>query len=285
MDQKSEKFQIKAVISKSVVQTSGHKGKILLASMLQFLAFFVVLMLTRSYFLSLAVYAIFIPGQIKFLMNLSDSKVESVFALGKNWLTTILIAFAFAFVSEIGFLALIFPAIIFWANYGMVFSVSNNGADVKQNFDDAKARVKGHRGKMATIYLIFLLIFALFAGFGMLVTWLFSLFMPMLTVQSEFCVFFTAPAFCHFGALLGLCLFLIFAMPVVLLTVTNCGGAIASDRLLAESKKQTKDDTTDVDGNSIFEDEQKTDDESKGQDSDDKNDNDGDDGNSEQYIF
>ena len=237
---KEKKLSLNNVISNSVEALKGNYKRVIAVSIMQYMIFLITYLLTYSFMISFAVYALFVPSTFLFLSDLQNAKAEWVFKIGKSLATAILISFLFVFVFGVGLVLLIFPAVIFFANYGLVFEEAKNGdKDVLAAFKSAKERVKGYRGKMALLCLTFLLLLILFVGFGILIAWLFSLFMPALTIYSSFIFsFVNIPLFYYIGSFLGISLFLIFVMPFGFVTVSKMKEAIEQDRLHQEELKQ-----------------------------------------------
>lgn len=237
---KEKKFSLNSVISNSVEALKGNYKKVLAVSIMQYMVFFITYFLTTSFLISFAVYALFVPSTFLFLSDLQNSKAECVFKIGKSLTTAILISFLYVFVFGVGLILLIFPAVIFFANYGLVFEEAKQGdKDVLSAFKSAKESVKGYKGKMSLLCLTFLLLFILFVGFGILVAWLFSLFIPALTVYSSFILtFINVPLFYYVGSFLGLSLSLIFVMPFEFVAVSKMKEAIEQDRLKKEEVKE-----------------------------------------------
>ena len=237
---KEKKLSLNNVISNSVEALKGNYKRVIAVSIMQYMIFLITYLLTYSFMISFAVYALFVPSTFLFLSDLQNAKAEWVFKIGKSFATAILISFLFVFVFGVGLVLLIFPAVIFFANYGLVFEEAKNGdKDVLAAFKSAKERVKGYRGKMALLCLTFLLLLILFVGFGILIAWLFSLFMPALTIYSSFIFsFVNIPLFYYIGSFLGISLFLIFVMPFGFVTVSKMKEAIEQDRLHQEELKQ-----------------------------------------------
>ena len=233
---KEKKLSLNSVISNSIESLKGNYKKVVAVSIMQYMVFLLTYLLTYSFMISFAVYALFIPSAFLFLSDLQNSKAESIFKIGKSLTTAILISLLFVFVFGMGLILLIFPAVIFFANYALVFEEAKQGdKDVLSAFKSAKESVKGYRGKMALLCLTFLLLLILFIGFGILVSWLFSLFIPALTVYSSFIwSFVNIPLFYYVGSFIGVSLFLIFVMPFEFVSVKKMKEAIEKDRLNKE---------------------------------------------------
>lgn len=236
-----KKFSLKAVINQSIASMRGNCSKIFASMTLQYVAFLLVYFFTHSFLISFVVYGLFLPSQVKFLKQVQNgSKFEDVFRIGKNFVTALVISMLFMFIFGVGLALLIFPGIIFFANYALVFDIAGeNSGDALASLKLAKSRVKGYRGKMAWLAIIFLFIAILMIGLGMLFAWLFSLFIPTLTVNSSFVFsFLTLPLFCYVGLLVGLTMFLIFVLPIQLIAISNMYGAIEQDKLYNASKQE-----------------------------------------------
>ena len=237
---KEKKLSLNNVISNSVEALKGNYKRVIAVSIMQYMIFLITYLLTYSFMISFAVYALFVPSTFLFLSDMQNAKAECVFKISKSLTTSILISFLFVFVFGVGLVLLIFPAVIFFANYGLVFEEGKNGdKDVLAAFKSAKESVKGYKGKMALLCLTFLLLLILFVGFGILIAWLFSLFITALTIYSSFILsFIHIPLFYYVGSLIGVSLFLIFVMPFGCVAVSKMKEAIKQDRLHKEEVKR-----------------------------------------------
>lgn len=234
---KDKKFSLKSVIDESVAGFHGVSKKIILASVIQYMTFLLTYLLTKSLLVSFVVYSLFLPTQVKFLIQAKTESVESAFKVQKNLGTNLLISMFFTLAFGVSALILIFPAVIFFANYALVFDVAGREQlGVFESFKKAREEVKGYRGKMALICLIFFLILLLFVGLGMLLMWSFSLFIPALNINSNFIwSFLKIPMFYYVGMFVGASAFLIFVFPLELLCVSNIRVAIKADKEFSES--------------------------------------------------
>ena len=127
------------------------------------------------------------------------------------------------------------------ANYALVFYVAGKeNVGVIDSLKQAREKVKGYRGKIAWLSVIFMFILILLVGFCMLVAWLFSLFTPMLAMNATFLFSFVQiPLFYYVGAFCGISLYLIFVLPIKLICTVNATKAIEQDKLYLE--QETKD--------------------------------------------
>ena len=235
-----KKFSLKNVITKAISSTNGKCRKLFSVSIMQYMLFLVAYLLTRSFLISFVVYAIFLPTAIKFYLNMDEGKAENVFKIGKSLVTALLISLLFVFVFGMGLILVIFPGIIFFANYALVFDEAKNGdKEVLQAFRDAKESAKGYRGKIALLSLAFLLILILLVGLGILIGWLFSLFIPALNYSSSFIwSFLILPLFYYVGVFVGVSVFVIFVLPVELIAISKLREEIAQDKLFKEAEAE-----------------------------------------------
>ena len=119
---KNKKLSLKSVINDSIASTNGRLGAIFAMSTLHYLAFLITFLITRSILLSVFVWSIFINGVSKYLANLGDAKFEDAFRFNKaNFLTVILSSILYMFIAAIGFVFIIFPAIMIFSNF--VFTI------------------------------------------------------------------------------------------------------------------------------------------------------------------
>lgn len=234
-----KKFSLKNVMSNAISSMNGKCRKIFAVSIMLYMMFLISYFLTRSFIISFVVYSIFLPSAILYFNNPVDKKAESVFKIGKSLLSVFLISILFVFTFGMGLILAIFPGIIIFANYALVFDEAKNGdVDAISAFKNAKQSAKGYRGKIALLSLAFLLILILLVGFGILLSWLFSLFIPALTYNSSFIwSFLILPLFSYVGAFLGVSLFLIFVLPVELIAISKIKDEIDSDKLYKLSVK------------------------------------------------
>jgi membrane protein implicated in regulation of membrane protease activity len=218
-----------------MAQVNGSARKMFISSALQYCVFLIVYLLTRSYIISFVVWGLFLPTQCVFMSNAKDENVhvEHVFSLGRNWLTSLLISILCVLCYAFGFALLIFPAFIFFANYAFVFELANDG-DTKllDAFKKSKEISKGNRGKITEVALIFLFILILLVGFGILLTWTLSLFIIPLK-----------PLFCYVGIVLGVSVYLIFVVPVEILTMSNLRRSIENSKSDIENDETQQNET------------------------------------------
>lgn len=231
---KNKKLSLKSVINDSIASTNGRLGAIFAMSTLHYLAFLITFLITRSILLSVFVWSIFINGVSKYLANLGDAKFEDAFRFNKaNFLTVILSSILYMFISAIGFVFIIFPAIMIFSNFVFIFTLDDNeNQGVVENFKASKSIAKGYRGKIAWLGIIYLVITILFVGLGILIAFLLSLLIKSIN-------------FYWIGAFIGVSLFLILGFPIELLTIINMRGAIEQDRLnvvITETDEESKDD-------------------------------------------
>lgn len=237
---KDKKFSLKSVITESIGNFNGVAGKIILSSVIQYLTFLLTYLLTKSLLISFVVFALFLPTQVKFLKDAKNQSVEIAFKMKKTLGTNLMISMFFVFVFGVSALLFIFPAVIFFANFALVFDVAEReGLGVFESFKKAREEVKGYRGKMALICLIFFLLLLLFVGLGVLLMWAFSLFIPALTANYGFIwSFVRIPMFYYVGTFVGVSAFLVFVLPLELLCVSNVKKAIDADKKFNESVKE-----------------------------------------------
>ena len=237
-----KKFSLKSVISSGIEQMHGKCRKIFAVSVMQYMTFLLPYLFTSSLMISFAVYVLFMPGIIKFLGDVEQFKAEDAFKFNKSFVTQLLISLLFVFAFGVGCVLLIFPGVIFFANYALVFQQAKNGdKDCLTAFKDARTLAKGYRGKIALLCLVFMLLLVLFVGLGILISWLFSLFIPALTYGYSFIwSFVIIPMFYYVGTILGVSAFMIFVLPVELLAISNIKGAIEQDKLYKSSQEKSK---------------------------------------------
>ena len=231
------KFSLNNVVNQTYADIAGYRKKIALSSLTQYVLFLVTYLLTKSILISFIVYSIFLPSQVKYLTNLKESKLEDVFVIGKKLAPYLLLSLFFTFVFGVFLAVLIFPVVIFFANYALVFDVmGKENLSVGESFKKAQSEVKGYRGKMAVLCLVFLLLLLLFIGFGILIMGLLSLYFPTLSVNSNFIwSFINIPSFYFMGTFAGVSVFLIYMMPIELICISNMKKEIAKDK---ENKAQ-----------------------------------------------
>lgn len=232
-----EKYSTKNIINKSIASCNGVYKKVLVASIIQYVAFLITYILTQSMLISFVVYLVFLPAQVKFLADMKNENVNDVFKIKSKFGNYLILSMFFAFVFGILGLLLIFPAIIFLANYALVFEVSGKeNVGLVESLKLAKERVKGYRGKLAWLLIVFMFILLLLVGFCLLISWLLSLAFPTLAgaIGLMFGVF-AIPSFYFVGAFVGISLFLIFVLPVELICISNAAKAMEADKKYMES--------------------------------------------------
>ena len=236
------KFSLKNLMGNAISSTNGKCRKMFAVSIMQYMAFLITYLLTQSFLISFVVYSIFLPSAIKFYLNMEDGKAESVFKIGKSFTTAVLISLLFVFTFGMGLILLIFPGIIVFANYVLVFDEAKDGSkDAIQAFRDAKKSAKGYRGRIALLSLAFLLILILLVGFGILISWAFSLFIPALNYSSSFLwSFLILPLFYYVGVFIGVSVFMILVLPVEVIAISKIREEIAQDKIYLEAEEARK---------------------------------------------
>lgn len=239
---KGKKFSLKSIMGNAIGSTNGKCRKMFAVSIMQYMMFLIAYLLTHSFLVSFVVYSIFLPSATKFYLNMEDDKAENVFKIGKSLTTSLLISLLFVFAFGMGLILIIFPGIIIFSNYVLVFDEAKDGdKDAIQAFKDAKKSVKGYRGKVALLALAFFLILVLLVGFGILIGWAFSLIVPALTFNSSFIwSFLILPLFYYVGAFIGISVFMIFILPVEVIAISKIRGEIAQDKLYKEAEEEHK---------------------------------------------
>ena len=275
-----KRFSLKNVISSALAEMRGNGKKVLCVSIIQFVAFLITYFLFGSLLVSFVVYALFLPSQAKFLLDIKNGQAEDVFKIGKKLTPALLVSMLFVFVFGAGLILLIFPAVIFFANYALVFDIAGNGEKpVIESFKEARQTAKRHKGKLALLCLSFMLLLILLVGVGILIGFLFSLFLPALKGNSAlFFSFVQIPKFYYVGVLLGIAVFLIFVMPVEVLAVSKMREAIEAEK--EANEKEGQENLKDEDEKKEENQEVKTDKKEKQDDLDDR-----DDQNPADYIF
>ena len=222
-----------------VVRTvpNGLYKKVLASSLIQYVAFLITFILTQSFLISFVVYLIFLPAQVKFLTDMQNHSVNDVYKVKSKLSSYLLLSMFFTFVFGVLSVLLIFPAIIFLANYALVFDVAGKeDLGLTESFKLAKEKVKGYRGRIAWLCIVFMFILLLLVGFGMLLSWLISLALP--TFAADFGLLFgliVIPSFYFVGAFFGISLFMIFVLPVALICISNTQKAIEADKKYLET--------------------------------------------------
>ena len=287
-----KKFSLNTVISSSISTSKQYSKKIFASMAMQYVAFLLVYLFTRSLLIAFVAYCMFLPSQVLFLTNLQTSTVEDVFKLGKKFVTPLLISMLFVFALSAGLVLFVIPAVFIFANYALVFEVAKNGdVPALDCFKQAQQKAKGYRGKLAWLFLSFLLILILFVGLGILLAWLLSLFIPRLAFNTTFIwSFLTTPLFYYVGTFVGVSAFLIFVLPVELLAISNFPQVMEQDKLfkLQQADAQNFEPDEDADDSANEADAvkiEKIDDKDVEIKSPDDNLDDRDDGNPSDYIF
>ena len=180
--------------------------------------------------------------QLKFLSDVKNSKVEDAFKAKNKLGFYLLLSMFFTFVFGLLGALLIFPAVIFFANYCLVFDIAGKqDLGLFESLKQAKETAKGYRGKLAWLCVIFMFILLLLVGFCMLCFWLVSLFTPALATNANFILsFIQIPYFYYIGAFAGVSLFLIFVLPVELVCVANVSKAIEQDKLYLKKNAEVE---------------------------------------------
>ena len=226
---------IKQVINQSLSHFNGHWHKALLSSLLQFGVFLIVFVLTNSILLSAISWAIFLPTQTAFLINIADENVhiENVFKLGRNYLTYILLAIVTILCYILGFIIAIIPAIILFINFAFVFELANKtDSDVLGVFKKSHNIAKGYKSNILWLGLIYLFIFLILVAFAVLIAMLVGL-----------CLNTNSYLIYVWGTFVGVALYLILVTPVQILSMSNLKNAILKDKELNYVKcEQTSDD-------------------------------------------
>lgn len=232
-----EKYSTKNIINKSIASCNGVYKKVLVASLIQYVAFLITFILTQSMLISFVVYLVFLPAQAKFLADMRNENVNDVFKVKSKFGNYLILSMFFTFVFGILSVLLIFPAIIFLANYALIFEVAGKeNLGLMESLKLAKEKVKGYRGKIAWLCVVFMFILILLIGFCMLMSWLLSLILPTLAgVIGVMFGMFTIPSFYFVGAFTGISLFLIFVLPVELVCISNAAKAVESDKKYMEN--------------------------------------------------
>lgn len=246
-----EKYSTKNVINKSIASCNGVYRKVLVASIIQYVAFLATYILTQSMLLSFIVYLVFVPAQAKFLADMKNENINDVFKVKSKFGNYLILSMFFAFVFGILSILLIFPAIIFLANYALVFEVAGKeNMGLMESLKTAKEKAKGYRGKLAWLCVVFMFILLLLVGFCLLISWLLSLALPTLTGAIGLMFGIIAiPSFYFVGAFTGISLFLIFVFPIQLICFSNAAKAMESDKKYMDQvanevlKKETKEET------------------------------------------
>ena len=229
----NQKFSIKKVINQGIVSLRGNCAKAFLSSLLQFSIFLIAYILTGSLIISSISWALFLPTQTAFMLNISDNdaQVERVLKIGKNWLTYVVLAVICTFCYVMGFVALIVPAFVFYVNAVFAFEIAkDNSVSAFEALKQSHQIAKGYRKKILAIGLIYFFILILAIVLSTLLVLLVSLFVSMSDV-----------VIVKIGILGGLALYMIFVMPVNLLTISNLKGAIEQDKLLKSLEQNEQD--------------------------------------------
>lgn len=231
-----EKYSTKNIINKSIASCNGVYKKVLVASLIQYVAFLITFILTQSMLISFVVYVLFLPAQAKFLTDAQNGNVNDVFKIKSKFGNYLLLSMFFTFIFAVLGALLIFPAIIFLANYALIFEVAGKeNLGLVESLKLAKEKAKGYRGKIAWLCVVFMFILILLIGFCMLMSWLLSLILPTLAgaIGVMFGIF-AIPSFYFVGAFIGVSLFLVFVLPVELICISNAAKAIESDKKYME---------------------------------------------------
>lgn len=220
----NQKISLKKIINQSLSMMGGNCAKAFASSLLQFFVFLAVYLLTNSIVLSFVAWAVFIPTQTAFLLNMAENKVkpENIFNLGKNWLSYIALAIVCTICYLVGFVALIVPAFVFFVNFAFAFQITfENNLGMLEALKQSKSEAKGYRGKILLIGLIYLFIFIILVALCILLAFLASL-----------CIQMSNLLIVQIGIFVGSSLFVIFVAPVAILSLANLKDAIAKHRLI-----------------------------------------------------
>ena len=93
-----EKYSTKNVINKSIASCNGLYKKVLIASLIQYVAFLITFILTQSMLISFVVYVLFMPAQAKFLADMQNENVNDVFKVKSKFGNYLILSMFFTFV-------------------------------------------------------------------------------------------------------------------------------------------------------------------------------------------
>lgn len=241
----NKKFSLKQVFNKSLSLLNGNWLKAMLSSLMQFGVFLIVFLLTNSLMISLISWAIFLPTQTAFMINIADENVhlENVFNLGRQWLTYVLLAIVGVISYLCGFVLAIIPAIVLFINFAFVFELAfQDKIDVLSAFKKSHQISKGYRPKILAVGLIYLFILLILVAFCILIAMLVGL-----------CLNTNSYLLYVWGTFAGLSLYLLLVVPVQVLTVSNLKNEILKDKELSYVKPEEPN----IDANKDVEDNEK----------------------------
>lgn len=234
---KNKSLSVGAIIEKALKKLDNKALKVFSVSLLYSLIFVVSYLLTGSVVVSSIAYLFFYAGYIlcvNKIANGENSKVEEMFYIQKSSLTILLVMAFFVAVTGIGLALLIVPGVLFLVNFSFV-SLNYNEDKNKSVFDyykQAHEEVKGYRGKMLWLILIFLFTAILLSGLGILVAFLLSLIFPIVRI-----FMWTS------GVGVGLFLFAVLVLPILSVSLAELRNAILKDKEekpLTETTKKSK---------------------------------------------
>ncbi len=234
---KKNNITLKETFSKSINYLHGNWAKMLVSSTIQFALFLITYFLTHSFIISFVVYGIFIPSQIAYMTNIKDAKVEAVYRIKNKLSQYLILSLLMTIVFAVFGLLLIAPAVIFFANFVFVYEIiAKEDTDIVSAFKKAREHSKGYRGKIALVCLIFMLLFVLLVGFGILFMFLIGLLFPILNISIPFIwTFVNAPGFVYFGMIIGLSAFLVFMFPIEMVVISNLYHSIENMKNIDDS--------------------------------------------------
>jgi flagellar basal body-associated protein FliL len=159
--------------------------------------------------------------------------VEEVFKIEKYTLSIALSMILFIAAGSLGFVLLIIPGILFLVNFAFVpiIFASDKKQSVFDYYKQSHEEVKGYRGKLLWLILIFFFVLVLLYGLGVLLSFLFGLIFPIWALTNS--IWFV-------GAEMGLVVFLILILPVLLVTLTDFRNAVLLDRETAKTAAVAK---------------------------------------------
>lgn len=223
---KNTSLSISNIIKDATKKFDNKFVKIFSASLLYFLIFVISFAITGSVFVSAVIYSIFIGGFVSYInkvVNNQVSRAEEIFLVDK---TTLTIALAMAFyiaAGSLSFVLLIIPGFLFLINFSFVPLIysTDKTKSIFDYYKQSHEEVKGYRGKMLWLILIFFFVFVLFTGIGVLVTFL---------IKSIFFSSFILLSIWFGGIGIGSILFMIVGLPFLIVTMTDFREAILKDK-------------------------------------------------------
>lgn len=226
-----KKFSLKSVLSHSTETVFKSKAKIFLASIIVYVAFLLVYLITKSLLASFVIYGIFTTSFVCFLKNLENKKVENIFEFNKKTLKNLLLSMFFVFIFAILSFLFLVPGVIFFANFSLAFC-DDGDDDIFEKLKNARQKVNGYKVKMGLLSLIYIFICLLCVGISIMAMWLFSLFIPMLTIGTSLIwLFINVPMFVFYGVFVGVSIFMIFVMPLLLESLVKFEEEIETDKM------------------------------------------------------